>query len=309
MPLQATFFLNSVDEDTDTYDEKLVYAVKHFQTRHGLEADGVIGPRTFLALNQPVSFRIDQLRSSLERARWTLRDVDSDYVLVNIAGAETLLFQDGSLKWKTRSIVGQEYRKTPVFRDVISYMEFNPTWTVPASIFRKDKLARIRNDPAYLSRGGYTVRGADGKTLDPASVNWWSENPGVTLVQQPGPKNALGRVKFMFPNQYAVYLHDTDDRSLFDRSERNLSSGCVRVENPFQLADLLMRDAPDWNSERREAILNSGKTTRIDLLKPIPILITYYTAWATPSGEVEFREDIYDRDPALLKALNADFAG
>ena len=158
-------------------------------------------------------------------------------------------------------------------------MEFNPTWTVPVSIFRKDKLPRIRKDPGYLARGGYTVRNRDGRTISPSSVNWGAKHPGVTLVQKPGPKNALGTVKFMFPNKYAVYLHDTDNRSLFDRAERNLSSGCVRLEDPYGFADLLMQGAADWNTERREAILASGKTTRIDLPRPVPVLLTYFTAW------------------------------
>lgn len=288
------------------YDSALEVAVKRFQTRHGLDADGVVGGKTLEALNTPVSLRIDQIRLTLERARWILRGLSGDFVLVNIAGAETFLVRNGEVVWRTRSITGQQYRKTPVFRDEIKYMDINPTWTVPVSIFRKDKLPKIRKDLSYLARGGYTVRNSKGLQLEARSVNWSDKNPGVTLVQEPGPKNALGLVKFMFPNKYAVYLHDTPNRDLFDRSERYLSSGCVRVENPFVFADLLMEGDPAWSEARREEILASGKTTRINLPKPMPVMLTYYTAWMA-DGQMQFRRDIYDRDGPLLKALDGAF--
>jgi murein L,D-transpeptidase YcbB/YkuD len=304
--LAVTGDLTGAQVQGTIYGAPLEAAVRLFQTRHGLEADGVIGPRTFKALNRPVSARVDQLRLSLERARWLLRGVGDDFVLVNIAGARTYLFKGGKVIWRTRSIVGQPYRKTPVFRDEIRYMELNPTWTVPVSIFRKDKLARIRKDPGYLARGGYSVRDSKGRPIDPSSVNWSAHNPSVTLVQRPGPKNALGQVKFMFPNKHAVYLHDTDDRSLFDRSDRNISSGCVRVEDPFRFADLLMAGSSEWSAERRESILASGKTTRIDLPTPLPVLLTYWTAWVE-DGKIQLREDIYERDQRILSALNGRF--
>ncbi len=290
------------------YDEAFSDVVKSFQTRHGLAADGVVGPRTFRALNRPVEERIDQLRASLERARWLFRDIEDDFVLVNIGGPETYLVQNGRLVWKARSIVGRSYRQTPVFRDDIRYMEFNPTWTVPFSIFRNDKLPLIRRDRRYLSRGNYTVLNSNGRPINPASVNW-SGTPRVTLRQEPGPWNAMGLVKFMFPNAHSVYLHDTDNRNLFDRNERNLSSGCVRIENPFEFADHLMKNDPDWSAERREAILASGRTTRVNLPSPMPVLLTYFTAWLDEAGNVQFREDLYERDDKVISALNAAFSG
>ncbi|WP_372922177.1 murein L,D-transpeptidase [Roseovarius sp.] len=301
---QETAFQTTVTMgNKDAYDDALVEAVKAFQTRHGLEADGVIGKRTFESLNRTASERVDQLRLSLERARWLMRDLANDFVLVNIAGARTY-FIKGATVWTTRSVTGSAYRKTPVFRDDIQYIEFNPTWTVPNSIFRTDKLPRIRENPGYLIRNNYTVvRSSDRTPVNPSSVNWASENPGVTLVQQPGPSNALGRVKFMFPNEHAVYLHDTNQKDLFDRNERNLSSGCVRLEHPFEFASLLLEGQPGWSSERLDAILESGKTTRIDLEKPIPVLLTYWTAWVE-DGKVHFREDPYERDAPILEVLN-----
>jgi murein L,D-transpeptidase YcbB/YkuD len=292
----------------DIYDDDLVAAVQRFQSRHGLNADGAVGPKTFAALNRSVEQRIDQLRASLERARWLFRDLGRDYVFVNIGGPETYLVQDGVTVWRTRSIVGRAYRQTPVFRGDIRYMEFNPTWTVPYSIFRDDKLAIIRRDPGYLARGGFTVLDADGQPISPDAVDW-SGIPRVTLRQEPGPGNALGRVKFMFPNAHSVYLHDTDNHSLFDRNERNFSSGCVRIENPFELADLLMKDDPDWSAARREAILATGRTTRVNLPAPVPVLLTYFTAWMGDDGTMQFRDDVYDRDEPLLSALRAEFSG
>lgn len=295
-------------DGSNAYDDALTEAVEGFQARHGLEADGVIGPRTFRALNRTVDERVDQLRASLERARWLFRELESDYVFVNIGGPETYFVQNGEMVWRTRSIVGQAYRQTPVFRDDIQYMEFNPTWTVPVSIFKRDKLPLIRRDINYLSRGNYTVLNSDGRPINPTSVNW-NGSPNVTLRQEPGLKNALGQVKFMFPNAYSVYLHDTDNRSLFDRNERNLSSGCVRIENPFELADLLMKNDPDWSVTRLEAILASGKTTRINLSEPVPVLLTYFTAWMDETGQVQFREDIYERDTKVLSALYSTTEG
>lgn len=288
----------------ELYDDVLAEQVKAFQSRHGLNADGVIGGKTFLSLNQPVENRINKIRLSLERGRWLMRDLEDKFVLVNIAGARTYLVNADGTLWSTRSITGSQYRKTPVFRDEIQYMEFNPTWTVPASIFKADKLPRIRKDPSYLDRNGYVVRNSSGETISASSVNWGAQNPGVTLVQKPGPKNALGLVKFMFPNKYAVYLHDTDNRNLFDQNERNLSSGCVRLEYPFEFASLLMESDTSWTREKMQEILDSGKTTRVNLPTPVPVLLTYWTAWVE-DGAVHFREDPYERDDQVLKALDS----
>ncbi len=287
------------------YDEALESAIRAFQLRHGLTADGVIGPQTLASLNRPVSDRIDKLRLSLERFRWYIRGLGEDFVLVNIAGAETFVVLDGKPAWATRSITGSEYRQTPVFAGEIEYMVVNPTWSVPASIFRKDKLSRIRKDRGYLERNNYVVRSQDGKVISASSVNWSAKNPGVSLMQMPGPDNALGRIKFMFPNKHAVYLHDTNNRGLFEQEERNLSSGCVRIEDPFVLAGLLMQGDPSWTQARLEELLESGETTRIDLPEPMSVLMTYWTAWVE-DGEVQFREDPYERDAAVLAALNAD---
>ena len=261
-------------DPTWVYDDQLVEDVRTFQARHGLEADGVIGAKTFGSLNKPVEDRVNKLRLSLERGRWLMRDLDEEFVLVNIAGARTYLVKADRIRWTARSVTGTALRKTPVFRDAIQYMEFNPTWTVPASVFRKDKLEEIRKDIGYLERNNFSVKDRDGQMIPGSSVDWDAEDPGVTLVQQPGADNMLGLVKFMFPNKHSVYLHDTNEKPLFDRNERYLSSGCVRLEHPFEFANLLLESDPDWSHERMQSILDSGKTTRIDLPQPIPVLLT-----------------------------------
>ena len=304
--LRATGELEDGSSGGEAFDEPLVRAVRRFQERHGLVADGLVGPGTRRALNRTVDERIDQLRLGLERARWILRDVGDDYVLVNIAAARTYVYRGGELVWRTRSIVGQRDRQTPIFKDAIRYMELNPAWIVPETIFLEDKLPLIRADPGYLAQGNYRVYDRHWQVLDPSVVDWWAlDPPPVTLVQAPGPMNALGRVKFMFPNRFAVYLHDTDERGLFDRAARSLSSGCVRIENPMVLVDLLMQGAPGWSHQRLEAILASGRTTRVDLPKPMPVLLTYATAWVE-DGVVQFRSDVYGRDGRLLEALDGE---
>jgi murein L,D-transpeptidase YcbB/YkuD len=292
------------------YESDLEQAVKRFQERHGLDTDGVIGPRTLEELNVPVEARIDQIRVNLERARWVLRELGEDFVAVNIAGFTTSLYRGGDLVWRTRSIVGREYRKTPVFRDDIRYMDFNPTWTVPPGILGKDVIPKARKDSGYIAHKGFDLFDRDGNRVDPGSIDWANAKARgfpYRVVQPPGPNNALGLVKFMFPNAHSVYLHDTPSRDLFGRSERTFSSGCVRVEDPFHFAELLLYDKPGWTREKIDSVVDSGKTTTVHLENPLPVLLLYWTAWVDADGEVQFRRDIYKRDGRVLDALDGAF--
>lgn len=295
--------------DYSAYGGELESAVKRFQARHGLDADGIIGPATLRALNVPAEARVDQIRVNLERARWVLDNLEPDFILVNIAGFQVYVFRDGEEQWATRAVVGKTYRKTPVFRSQMKYVVFNPTWTVPYSIATKDILPQIKKDVGYLSSRNFIVKDRSGAIVDPSSVDWASlsqRNFPYTLVQQPGTSNALGEVKFMFPNEYAVYLHDTPSKSLFGRAERTFSSGCVRVENPFDFAEQLL--GPDgWDAERVERERQTRETRSIFLSKPMPVLLLYWTAEVDDDGNVQFYEDVYERDQAVLKALDADF--
>lgn len=297
------------DTASTQFDDHLENAVKRFQQNHGLTADGIVGPGTLAAMNIPVKARIDQLRANLERARWVLRNLPDNYVITDIAGFRVNYSRSGKSAWSTRAQVGKPYRKTPVFRDTIRYLEVNPTWTVPPTILKQDTLPKIRKDPDYLRNKNMEVLTFSGKPVDPASIDWsqYPAKPFPYLIRQrPGPKNALGRIKFMFPNKHAVYLHDTPSRSLFDRDARAFSSGCIRVQHPFEFAELLLDD-PVWTKQRLLEVVESQKTTRINLKKPITVLLLYWTVDASADGNVIFKPDIYARDPAIIKALNSPF--
>ena len=288
------------------YDESLVAGVKVFQARHALDADGVLGARTLAALNVPVSSRIDQLRLSLERARWVLEDTAGEIVVVNIAGYEVFAASNGVPFWRRRAVVGRQTRETPIFKATITSIDLNPTWTVPPTILREDVLPKLRRDPGYLRRENIRVLDRNGRPLNAAAINWQAagNRPPYILRQDPGPQNALGRIKFVLPNSHSVYLHDTPRRELFERAERDFSSGCIRVDDPLSLAEILLADPVTWNRQTLETAIAAGQTRTVRLPRPWPILILYWTAEADAQGRVRFLPDVYQRDPAVLKALN-----
>jgi murein L,D-transpeptidase YcbB/YkuD len=293
---------------SEQYDPTLEQGVRQFQRRHGLDSDGVIGARTLAALNVPVGERIRQIILNMERFRWMPDDFGDDHVFVNMAGFELDYIVHGETRLSMRVIVGRPYRETPIFSDAIRYMEFNPTWTVPPRIAINDLLPKIRKDPSFLGAGGYEVfagwqEGA--ARLDPAGIDWSTVGKGrfpYRLRQAPGDKNALGQVKFMFPNRFDVYLHDTPSRELFRKSVRNFSSGCIRLEKPLALAEAMLQ-ADGQDPGRVRTVLASKKTTRISFATPVPVHLAYLTAWIGEGGTVEFRDDIYGRDALLAKAL------
>ncbi len=291
------------------YDESLQGGVRRFQSRHGLDADGIVGPATLRALNVPVEQRVDQLRLNLERARWVLGDIEEDFVVVNIAGFRAYVVHDREIVWETKVQVGRPYHQSPVFRDEIQYVVFNPTWTVPYSIATNEMLPRIKSDPQYFQTRDFDIKNRDGQLVDPATIDWAQVTPrgfGYTFVQRPGPDNALGRVKFIFPNDYAVYLHDTPSKPLFDRAERAFSHGCIRVENPFDLAEILL-GSDGWDRELIDATIESGETKTVFLSEPLPVLLLYWTAEVDPDGLVHFYNDVYERDQRIALALDAPF--
>jgi murein L,D-transpeptidase YcbB/YkuD len=308
--LATTGDLETIDAThSDTFDDRLEAAVKRFQARHNLEPDGIVGAKTIAALNVPVSERIDKLRATLERARWVFREVtaEDDFLLVNIAAFRLALVRGGQVDWTTRVVVGTPYHRTPVFKGTVRYLVLNPTWTVPYSIATKELLPKIKRDPGYLAARNFGVLGSDGREVDPSSIDWEGlsrRSFPYTLRQGPGPGNALGRVKFMFPNAHAVYLHDTPARSLFGRAERSFSHGCVRVSDPLVLAERLLSDPTQWSRARIDALIESGETTTVNLAEPLPVYILYITADVGPDGAVRFSRDIYERDAKVLRALD-----
>jgi murein L,D-transpeptidase YcbB/YkuD len=295
--------------DPQTFDAGLETAVKQFQSRHGIDADGKVGPRSVEEMNVPVETRVNQLRASLERSRWVFRDVPVDFIVVDVAGFNVHLFKDGEEVWDSRVQVGKPYHATPIFKDTMRYLDFNPTWTIPPGILRRSTLPAIRKDPSYLGRSNMTVLTTSGQVVDPSTIDWEAtKTKGFPYMirQEPGAHNALGRVKFMFPNKYMVYLHDTPSKGLFARSERTFSSGCIRVQNPFELAELLLENQ-GWDRARIDQVVESRKTTRVNLKNPITVMLLYWTAQVDDDGTVHFRKDVYNRDAPIIAGLDEPF--
>ena len=295
--------------DSEHYDEDLKEAVMLFQYKHRLKADGAVGKNTYAALNIPVKKKIEQIRVNLERARWVFQKEPSDYVAVDIAGFRAYHFEGINPNWSSKVQVGKPFRKTPVFKSKIKYIVFNPTWTVPPTILEEDILPRIKKNPGYLSKMKISVIDRNGLTVDPSSVNWskYSKNVPYTLRQEPGPHNALGRMKFIFPNKHFIYLHDTSSRSLYARKDRAFSSGCIRVEKNVELAEILLDDPDKWNQKNIKNLIDTLETKKVNLPEPMPVSLLYWTVRFDEKGKIIFKKDVYDRDGAVLNGLKEEF--
>lgn len=287
---------------SEIYDELLVAAVVAFQRDHGLEPDGLVGPATLAALNASHADRLAQLLANLERLRWLAGDLQERMVLVDIAGATITYYKNGVPAWSARTQVGRPERPTPLVKSQITHFTFNPTWTIPPTILRRDKLPEIRRDPEYLARNHIRVLDHDGNEIDPATVDW--ERPGAVLLRQDaGEHNALGQIAIRFPNPYAVYLHDTPSQRLFTRTQRTFSSGCVRVERAMELVEMLLAEAGTLDRERIATLVASGHTRNVSLPRPVPLLMAYWTVAVEDDGTVRLRPDPYGHDAAIARAL------
>jgi murein L,D-transpeptidase YcbB/YkuD len=294
------------------YDEALVAAVAAFQKRHGLDADGVVGSATLEALNVPPRRRIAQIRVNLERWRWLPQQLGDPHIEVNIPAYSMAVVEAGRSVLESEVIVGRNYRQTPLFSGRMTYLVLNPYWEVPPSLARKDVVPKIKESPEYLTRMKFEVLngwGADAQALNPAQIDWASISPqnfSYRLRQAPGPQNALGQVKFMFPNRHNVYIHDTPAREYFGKSRRDFSSGCIRTSEPLELAAYLLQANGGWTLERvQQAVAGDQSPQTVPLKRPVDVHLLYWTAWVDGTGTVQFREDIYDRDARVLRALNA----
>ena len=301
-------------DTAQTFDPALERAVRAFQRRHLLAEDGAVGPTTVAALNVPIGERIDQIRVNLERGRWVLHQLPDSFIVVNVAAFETYLVVENRRVWSARCQVGSTARQTPIFRSDMRYLVFNPNWTVPSGILSRDILPPLkRGDLSVLQRKKLRVLDNQGRVVAPASVNWsgiTARNCPYTFRQDPGPDNALGRVKFMFPNSYSVYLHDTPSRDLFDEPTRAFSSGCIRVDRPLELAELLLAQSKKWDAAAIQKVVASGTTTTVSLPRPLPVMLLYWTAFPAESRTlVSFAPDLYKRDGGILKALDAPVTG
>ena len=297
-------YLNPTIQTGNVYDGALVDAVKEFQSYHGLEVDGVIGADTLAEMNVPIEQRLIQMELNMERRRWMPNNLGETYVFVNLADQVLKVVKKDKTWLATKVVVGKPYHATPVFTGEMTYVEINPYWNVPYSIATKEYLPKLRKNPGALS--SQNIRLFEGGTeISPSQIAWSSYSPSnfpFKLRQDPGSKNALGRIKFMFPNKFNIYIHDTPAKALFNRAQRSFSHGCIRVSEPFTLGDTLLADQ-GYDKARLEAIRDSGERTVVKLQKPIPVHITYLTAWMNKDGSTHFRKDIYDRDAILLKAL------
>lgn len=292
--------------DLDTYDARLADGVRRFQRRHGLGADGIVGPRTMRELNTSARQRVEQIEVNLERWRWMPRSIAARHLRVNVPAFELALYdrEQGPID-RMAVIVGRRDWPTPVFADEVRFIVLNPYWNVPQSIAKSELLPKVRRDPSFLTREGYELLDARGQPveLDPNEPPRLSHRTHF-LRQLPGPGNALGRMKFLFPNPFDVYLHDTPTRHLFARAERAFSHGCVRVEHPQRLAEFLVQDDPQWSMARAERLLESGLPDRwMRLADAVPIYIVYFTASVDALGAPRFHPDIYDRDRRVADAL------
>ena len=295
---------DSVAVDSLLYTDELSAAVKAFQQDHYLEDDGIVGPATLREMNISPEQRLLQVRANLERLRWLDQLLEPTMLVVDIAGARLLYFRDGDIVWRTRTQVGTVKRQTPLLKSRITHLTINPTWTVPPTILREDKLPAIRRDLGYLARSNMSVLDYQGNVLDPASINWHAPS-GIMLRQGPGPSNALGLVAIRFANPFSVYLHDTPSQHLFGRATRTVSSGCVRVEEAQKLVDQLLFDASEQELERIALIKASGKTRNVNLPKPIPVLLAYWTVEVDIDNRLRFRSDSYGHDQNIIRALQA----
>jgi murein L,D-transpeptidase YcbB/YkuD len=293
--------LKPQDSITPIFDEETELAVTRFQMRHGLATDGVVGIGTLYALNKTPEQRKQQIIANMERWRWYPRDLGDEYLIINIPDYTLYAVKKNDTTKTTRVIVGKSSRRTPVLTSTFSHLVFNPTWTIPPTIKKNDIVPAIKRDRGYLASKNMTVYDRQGNRV---SAEDWNEKEALSYryVQSPGTYNSLGLVKFMFPNRFSVYLHDTNSRSFFDRATRDLSSGCVRVQDPFELAAYLLDDEKKWSLEIINELVKTNNTRNAQMNKDVNVHLFYWTAWSE-NGTLQFRDDLYNKDDALYRAL------
>jgi L,D-transpeptidase YcbB len=289
--------LGATGGEQDVFDSYVDAAVRRFQARHGINVDGIVRKQTFDALNVPAPVRLAQLKTNLGRLRTHTKGLSGRFVVCNLPAAQIEAIEDGTAVTRHTAVVGKPDRPSPDINSRIVEINFNPYWTVPVSIVRRDLIPKMQAEPDYLGSNHIRIFDMKGGELEPRQINWYSDEAvNFRFKQDPGTFNSLGSIRINFPNKDGVYMHDTPLKNLFGEDMRFHSSGCVRVQNVRELVDWLLRDTAGWSRPEVDGVIKSGERKDAKLKKPVPLHWVYVTAWATPDGVVQFREDIYDRD-------------
>ncbi|MCZ4270835.1 L,D-transpeptidase family protein [Maritalea porphyrae] len=305
--LVATGDLSADLRMSDKFDQDVEDAVRLLQARHGLRPTGIIDQETMITMNVPATEKLTQLRLNLLRVQDAVSALSERYIVVNIPAASIEAVENGTVQRRHTAIVGRIERPTPLLHSKVHEINFNPYWHVPKSIIRRDIIKYMNDDPQYLTNFRIKIYGADGEELDPASIDWSTDEAvQYAFRQEPGAENSMGHVKINFHNKHAVYLHDTPQKSLFGQNRRFHSSGCVRVEEVDELVAWLLAGNEEWNQLAVDGAFASGERLDVRLKSPVPIITTYITAWANRQGVVSFREDIYQFDKQGRVALLDD---
>ena len=319
MRLNPTQTIDPNDKRYWHFDEKLAAQVKKFQMLNGLKEDGVVGGGTLKALNVPIEDRIEQIMINMERWRWipkrmVPKSLDQKYIWVNIPEYKLYIYEDpdndpeAEREYKEvmsmRVVVGKTMNATPIFSEKMEYVVLAPYWNVPNSIVEREIKPKMLNNPDWLATQNMEIvtKERNPQPISPYDIDWENvteKNFQYMVRQKPGPKNSLGSMKFLFPNEHAIYLHDTPANALFSQTERNFSHGCVRLEKPMQLAKYVLQDMPEWDEQRIRDTINTGEETWITLPKKIQVYLVYFTSWVDEEGNVHFRDDLYGHDKAL----------
>jgi murein L,D-transpeptidase YcbB/YkuD len=295
--LAATGDIDADAGENDIFDSYVEAAVRRFQARHGISIDGIVRAETFDRLNIPCDVRLAQLRTNLVRLRAVKTDLGERYVMCNLPAARVEAVEQGVAVSRHTAVVGKPDRPSPELSTHVVEVNFNPYWTVPVSIVRRDLIPLMQKDPNYLTNEHIHIYDPHGNELTPSQIDWNSnEAVNYRFRQDPGDFNALGNLRLNIPNKDGVYMHDTPEKGLFGEDMRFDSSGCVRVQNVRELVEWLLRDTPGWTHDKIDATIKSGDRVDARLIKPVPVYWVYITAWATPDGVVQFRDDIYNKD-------------
>ena len=297
-----------INDNSILYTMELANAISHFQQRVGLPENGKLDFKTIAEMNKSVDFRIKQMLINLERLRWVPVKMENNYLLVNIPEYKLHVFENKKLLWEANVVVGKEAKQTSIFKGNISRIILNPYWNIPNSIINKEILPALKRNPNYLSRNNMEVVSNTGKIINASTINWdkYSKNVPFIIRQKPDHDNALGKMKFLFPNSFSIYLHDTPAKELFNQNKRDFSHGCIRVENPKKLALYLLKKDKNWSQEKVEKVLKTNTETGISIKPNMPVYIAYFTAWVDSKGNLNFRNDIYNLDDDLAKEIFAE---